>query len=204
MIFFKNKNQNIISDIQSVYKKLNKNSTCIDCGANIGSITLQMAETGAKVYAFEPNPYAYEQLQKNINQFKNVICFQKGVYIEDTKKELFFHQNSSQDEIYWSTGSSLLDFKGNVDKNKSQLVEIIDLNKFIIQLNSKIDLLKIDVEGVEIEILNKLIDTGVIHKIKYVFVETHEKKIPELLESTNKLRERIKKEKITHINLDWI
>lgn len=204
MFFFTKKTQPKISELSTIYKNLSSDSICIDCGANVGSISKQMAITGAKVYAFEPNPFAFKQLEKNTKTFPNVICIPKGVYITDTQKELYFHKNSSQDEVYWSTGSSLLEFKGNVDKNKNQLVELVDLDNFIINLNKKVDLLKMDVEGVEIEILNKLIDTGTIYKIDYIFVETHEKKIPELKSSTKSLRERIKFQKLSNINLDWI
>jgi hypothetical protein len=60
-----------------------------------------------------------------------------------------------------------------------------------------------DVEGFECAILKKIINTGVIDKIDYVFVETHDHKIPELREETNSIRELIKNKRIENINLNW-
>ena len=64
-------------------------------------------------------------------------------------------------------------------------------------------LLKLDVEGVESAILRSLISTRVIHKIDHVFVETHERKVPELKADTDELRQMLKTMKLTHVNLDW-
>jgi hypothetical protein len=52
--------------------------------------------------------------------------------------------------------------------------------------------------------LNDLMDSGVARRIPYIFVETHEKKIPTLQKETEALRKRIKNEGYTNINLNWI
>ena len=64
-------------------------------------------------------------------------------------------------------------------------------------------LIKIDIEGAEINLIERIIDSGSYKNIGQIFVETHEHKIPELVEPTNTLRARIKKEEITNINLNW-
>ena len=97
----------------------------------------------------------------------------------------------------------MLDFKGNVLSDKSVEVEIIDLCEFIKSLNHRVRILKMDVEGVECAILRKMINSGVIDKIDYVFVETHDHKIPELKTETNAIRQLIKHKKIRNINLNW-
>jgi len=80
----------------------------------------------------------------------------------------------------------------------------VDLATFISQLGSRIALCKLDVEGVEVEIINNLIDTKAIDHIDLLLVETHDHKIPKLKESTDLLRERIRKRGIKNINLNWI
>ena len=59
-------------------------------------------------------------------------------------------------------------------------------------------------EGVEYEIVNKLIDTELIYNIKSVFVEVHAKKIPELKEKEEQLKKRIADLNLKNINLDWV
>ena len=61
-----------------------------------------------------------------------------------------------------------------------------------------------DIEGSEIDVVNKLIDDKTYKLIDELLVETHEKKIPTLYKSTNLLRQKIKTQKISNINLNWV
>lgn len=177
---------------------------CIDCGANVGYITEQMARNGATVYSFEPNPYAFNILKDKFGKNNNIHLYNKGVWDRNTRMKLYFHEYSDQDELMWSTGSSFLEYKGNVLKDKFVEVDIIDLVEFIQKLNKKIFVLKIDIEGVECELLEKIIKAKLYKSIKYIFVETHDHKIPELQERTDIIRNLIKQKKIKNINLNWI
>lgn len=195
------------SKISSIaqYIVLNPKSIALDLGANIGNITHQMAETGASVYAFEPNPFAFEKLQQRFKDNPKVTCLNKAVLDIETTIPLYFHEFSDQDEITWSVGSSLLDFKKNVLKGKKVDVEALDLAVFIKNLGKPIDLIKMDIEGVECKVINHLIDSEVMDSIKLMLVETHDHKIPELKEETDALRSRIKALGLENkINLNWI
>lgn len=175
----------------------------VDCGANVGDVTEHLAASGATVYAFEPNPFAFEVLARRFLGRPNVHCFQQGVLDRQDVQRLYFHESSDQDEVHWSTGSSLLDFKGNVRRDKYVDTVVISLSDFIASLGGRVKLLKLDVEGVEGAIVRSLISTGVIHRIDHVFVETHERKIPELKADTDELRRMLKSMNLTHVNLDW-
>jgi hypothetical protein len=117
--------------------------------------------------------------------------------------KLFLHENSDEDEVHWSTGSSLLGFKANVLNDKYEEVDVVDLCDFIKSLNCRVKVLKIDVEGAECGILRKLIDTDLIRNIDYLFVETHDHKIPELKAATDDIRETIRTRKLKNIDLHW-
>lgn len=197
---FKKNTDNYIEIISS----LRERDIAIDCGANVGLITEKMIKQGAIVYAFEPNPFAFQKLEEKFKNNPSVFCFNKGVWDHEASIPLYFHELSDEDEVHWSTGSSLLDYKGNIKKDKYVIVDTVDLSKFIQNIGGKIALCKLDVEGVEVEIINKIIDTGVIHQIDLLVVETHDHKIIQLKEKTDLLRERIKKEHISNINLNWI
>jgi FkbM family methyltransferase len=175
----------------------------IDCGANVGKITEQLAQSGATVHAFEPNPHAYAELERRFTGVEHVHCYQKAVSDVSGTLKLYLHERSSEDEIHWSTGSSLLSHKPNVRTDKFVEVEAIDLCDFLGALSGPVKVLKMDVEGSEVAILEKMIDTELVYRITHVFVETHEVKIPELRVPTAALRERIRHLRISHINLDW-
>lgn len=198
------------SDGESMYEDplcgadLGVGDTAIDCGANVGKVTARMARTGAVVYAFEPNPYAYGVLRQRMKRFPDVHCINRGVLDRDGVMRLYLHENAGEDQVHWSTGSSLLEFKGNFNPETYVEIEVVDLTRFIVELDRFIEVIKMDVEGVECQIVNKLIDTGLVERIGLLLVETHEGKIPELIEPTERLRRRIAKEGLTNIRLDWV
>ncbi len=184
--------------------RLKKGDIAIDCGANIGNVTQRLCKSGATVYCFEPNPYAFDVLQERFCKTPNVRCIPKGVGDQDGRMKLYLHEHSDEDAVYWSTGSSLLEFKGNVRKDRFVDVEIVDLCAFIEALGRRVRILKMDVEGVECSILRKMIERDVVGRIDHIFVETHDDKVPELREETNQIRELIAHRGIDNINLDWI
>ena len=71
-------------------------------------------------------------------------------------------------------------------------VEEIDFAEFLHSLNNNIEIIKIDIEGFEIELINHLIDEKCLKKINKIYLETHEKKFTDLIIPTKKLKERIK------------
>ena len=58
--------------------------------------------------------------------------------------------------------------------------------------------------GAEIEVLNRLIDLKIHEKIDIILVETHDKQMPDLVEKTRELRQRIINENIQNIDLEWV
>ena len=177
----------------------------IDCGANVGCVTDAFHKAGANVVAFEPNPHAFEKLQQRFDSCPRVKCIQKAVSNVDNEQiKLLLHENANSDQLLFSTGSSILEDKVNININTYVWVKTINLSRFISDCETPIKVLKIDIEGAEIEVLNNLMDTGIIKSIPYVFVETHEQKIPSLVDATQQLRDRIRNEHYSNINLDWI
>jgi len=51
----------------------------MDCGANVGKITTQVACTGAAVLAYEPDPFAFGQLSKSCADLPNVALHNVAV-----------------------------------------------------------------------------------------------------------------------------
>ncbi len=176
----------------------------IDCGANVGVVTQAFADLRATVYSFEPNPYAFNRLRDRFQSVQNVTCFQKAVLDRTTVIRLYLHEHAQQDQVVWSTGSSIIEEKNNVDPKTFVDVEAIDLSQFVLDLKTSITLLKMDIEGAEYATLTKLINTGAYAKIEHIVVETHETKIPELRPAHGRLVELIAEKRIQNIDLSWI
>ncbi len=175
----------------------------IDCGANVGDVTLDLARRGATVYAFEPNPAAFAVLTERVQDFPAVHCRQQAVSDRAGSVQLYLHRKQTADPLYHSAGSSLVKDKHNLDPTRFIDVEAVDLAEFINSLPSRVRLLKIDVEGLEAVLVNHLIDRRVLRHVDRVFCETHEFKVPGLLGECRRLRRRLAAEGMTQVNLDW-
>ena len=82
-------------------------------------------------------------------------------------------------------------------------VETIDLDAFLDGLGGDVQVLKLDVEGAEIEILERLLESGRLAAIEHVLVEMHDRRIPGLEERGDKLRERLGAPAYRHVRLFW-
>lgn len=182
---------------------LKPNDIAIDCGANVGIYTEIMARSGATVYAFEPNPVAFAALKERVANFPNVKLFQAASTVKPGSFKLYSHRHAKRDPLLYSVSSSLMSAKSNVNRNDFFEVEGIVLSEFIQQLGAPVKLLKMDVEGAEIGILNDLLDKGLHEKIVAGFVEVHDRRVKSLREPTAALRERLEDEGATQITLDW-
>lgn len=184
--------------------KLNKNSIVLDCGANVGHISKLFSLTGARVIAFEPDPVAFARLIKRCGNRRNITCLQKGVWDKDSTLQLYTHKESNNHEADFTVGSSIMADKINVNTEHSRPIEVIDLVTFMQGQNRKIDLVKLDVEGAEIEILKKIIATGSHTLFDRMYVETHETKIPAQKKDLDQIKQQITEKGITNIKLNWV
>lgn len=188
---------------EQLVRKLQPGDIVIDCGANVGKFTRRLADRGATVYAFEPDPYCFDVLTKSFAADANVTLFNKAVGVENGEIALYRAMDFDTNPERLSQSSSVFSSKTNVDCSKSIAVEQIDLVEFIAALPQPVSVLKIDIEGAEVPVIEKLLETGVIDRVGHMFVETHEKKIPELAERTAALRVRIAENSLANVNLDW-
>ena len=97
-----------------------------------------------------------------------------------------------------------MDDKPNVSTELTEEINEIDFAEFLQRLNRKIDLIKIDIEGYEIDLLNHLLDKNSFKFIDKVYVETHERKFTALEKSTKELKDRIEREGLSQkFFFDW-
>jgi len=169
-------------------RELGTRDLVIDCGANVGEFTVMLAATGATVHAFEPCAYAFSRLQEHTAGLDNVFCYNAAVGAEHGTIKLYRRPDFDQCPESASISSSIFADKQNVDEQNFVEVEMVNLLEFIAQLDREVSLLKIDIEGAEVGLLEAMLAQHTLECCKSVFVETHEDRIPALAERTAKLR----------------
>ena len=177
----------------------------IDCGANVGDMTSRFARTGATVHAFEPNPLCFAFLTRRFAMFPNVICHHNGVMDKVCTLRLDTPETHDQfDQIDVTVSASFVN-RSYGDAVKSVDVKCIDFSDFIAGLEKPVTLLKMDIEGAEVAVLNRLLDRGLFDRIGQAVVETHERFSEDLAQATRALAQRIEAAGLKErIRLDWI
>ena len=190
-------------EFEAALSALGPDDICIDCGANVGTITSRFAETGCKVHAFEPEPNCFAILQKKFRAMPNVTLMNAAVGIENSEVELFFADGVDEDFEKLSRASSLYSSKRNIDPTNKIAVRQIDIIAYIRSIGNPISILKMDIEGAEIPILDKIMSEDISLPIRAIFAELHDNKIPEFAAMGTLLRQRAEAQRDIRINLDW-
>ena len=185
--------------------QVSANKTCIDLGANVGEYTEMMARSVKSVIAFEPDPWAYAKLMINMERFTNVRLENAAASTMDGVVQLWRHAEFHSDPAKYSIGSSLISHKFDITNN-DQVVEVRSINfiDYIADLDEDIGVIKMDVEGAEVDILEALLDTPeILSRVDYVFAETHENRIRDQTARVECLVERCFHMTKPYFNLNW-
>lgn len=146
----------------------------IDGGANIGLATLYWKRNfpDSDITAFEPDPQIFAALKWNVEQreYGDVTLVQKGLWSEEG--EVGFRPDGAD-------GGHVA---GAVtDEGEKPVVPVVRLAPY---LDGRIDMLKLDIEGAEVEVL--LDSAGHLGTVENLFVEYHsytgeEQRVDEIL-----------------------
>ena len=141
-----------IANLKKIFKNADQPLTILDIGANIGSVSLVIANmfNNSRIYAIEPTNYAFNKLLNNIklNQQLANRVHPRQLFITNNKKPL---------SVWSSWNFDKKDKKHN--KHFGTLKEVksnsyIKLDEFLENENLiKVDFIKLDVDGYEIDVL---------------------------------------------------
>ncbi len=158
---------------------LNTRSLVIDVGGYTGNFSDKI------VTLFNPHLIILEPVKKYFKILKRKYSNNKNV----TLHEYGFSNSDSIQKIYLSDDGTSL-FKKSLD---FQTIKLLDAGKFLKKFK-KIDLVSINIEGAEYDVIERLIKTGAIKKIRYLQIQFHSF-VPD---STNRRKDLIKKLLKTH------
>lgn len=147
----------------------------VDVGANIGAYArkLRTRFPRATIYAFEPNPETYQQLQRNTASL-DIQCLRMACGAATGSQHLFTYAGDLLSE-HASTRSDVLRNLHGADQITSFEVSSTSLDEFCAERQIyHIDLLKIDTEGDELEVLKGASGLISAHKVTAIQFEFNE------------------------------
>ena len=175
----------------------------IDCGSHCGESIARAKDywgSDTNVIGFEAIPYFANELSKLYEDDDTVMIQNSIVWDKSTIKRLYVSDN-------WTDGSSVYLDKGlnegkrTVSESAYIDVQAFDLSNWILDTFEKdiYVILKLDVEGAEFRILNKMIEDGSIEYIDELWGEWHDKKIdtPEINELSVKVKDYLEANNIS-------
>ena len=162
----------------------------IDCGANVGLSAFYFAQLfpSANIFAYEADVEIHKCLSSNVKQFPSVQAIHKAVWINN-------------DGVQFSTEGA---DGGAVSKgNSTNTISVPSIAlKDILAQHTQVDMLKIDIEGAEVEVVRSVKDD--LRKCQNVFIEYHsfpnkEQHLHELLSilASNGFRYYVKEEVVS-------
>ena len=201
-------NENIFfyPNLKRAYKKLliPKNLILIDVGSNRGqSIDFYIKNFSVKrTTGFEPNKKLFNSLIKKYKNYQSIEIFNLGVssksdnimFHENILDETSTFENINQNSKYANRKARILGINPEELFKEKYYVECLTLNQFLTTNKiSKVDILKVDVEGHEYEVLKGLFSIDMVTKINFIQLESHNddmysnktKEIHEILLSNN-------------------
>jgi FkbM family methyltransferase len=175
----------------------------IDCGSHSGQVLEDfiVQRPDYEYYAFEPNPNLLLFLEAIKERHAQRICiYDQAVWIVDGSIDFFLgHSETSTllrgKVVHHSYGQQ-------IDYDHPIVVESVDFSNWILSNFSPYDymVIKMDIEGAEYAVLEKMIRDGTILYVNELYVEWHWDRISELTEERHRsLLQKL--EKITSLCL---
>lgn len=194
---------NAKKQIQKLIKEcdLKEGDVFIDLGSHHGQEIEELIKIGVEVHSFEPHPNISKILKEKYGDNPLVILNEAAAWPGEAGQEFLFMDKDINDTEDGGSTMSLIKYvcslklisleqKQNymkdhqlylnnelqrvVESNNSCVVDTINIAEYIKNINKPVNVLKIDVEGLEWNILSHLYFEGILKDIPAIYCEDHE------------------------------
>lgn len=159
---------------------LNDKSIVFDIGGFCGTWATDIfCMHGSNILIFEPVPHFYDTIKYKFSNNNKVKLFNYGLSESDQTIEMEVKGDASS--IYKNTGGNFIE------------VKMVDIANHLSEYE-KIDLMKINIEGGEYDLLDRIIELDATNKIENIQVQFHNF-VPDCKNRRNNIRDKLK---LTH------
>jgi FkbM family methyltransferase len=143
---------------------IDEKSVVLDVGAYIGDWSERIADKyGCSIHAFEPASGAFARARKRLHDRDRVELHPHGLGGRDQSARLAMAGPGS---TIYSTSSPMGSFED---------ITIRDVTAVLAELGVKeVDLLKVNIEGGEFDLFDRLVDSGWMPRIRQTMIQFHE------------------------------
>lgn len=169
----------------------------IDCGANAREVSARLLASGADVIAFDPEPWAHDQLTRRFAGESRFTLQPAAVGTAEGTVRLMRAGNFDGNAAQASVKSTVVAGGRQIDESAENAIEVAQIDF--------IAFLKIDIEGAELDLIPAIDAAGLFGAIRCTVVETHERKFRDRAADFQAMRALIgEKYAPSHVSLDWI
>ena len=155
----------------SIKKYLPKNPIIIDCGANDGSDSVQLADAySGQVHSFEPIENIFAALKLKTGKHSNIHCYQIALGDKNGEQNFFVSEGGS------TGSSSLMEPKEHLNDHpetyfkKQIIVNTLTLNSWAERYSiKKVDMLWLDMQGFELNMIKAA--GSILQTVKVIHTE---------------------------------
>ncbi len=142
--------------------QLNENSLVLDLGGHVGKFASEVYSIyHCRILVFEPVKEYHEYLSWKFRANNNIKIYPFG--LGPRTEQLLIELAGNESSIVRRS-----------QEGPKEVIRIESIDRFFIDNIESVDLMKINIEGAEYELLDCLLDTPHIHKIKNIQIQFHD------------------------------
>lgn len=182
---------------------LGPDDIALDLGANMGELTALLAANGASVHAYEPEPATFALLTARFAGMVHVHLHQAAVSDRDGTADLVLPASFHDNPRSASKAASIAHGRYLGDGHITHQVAMRDIRAILHALPKPPAVIKMDIEGAELAVLEAMRADHLLGAKTAVFVETHERLDPASLPRVRALQHWARHGAPGYLNLQW-